>query len=627
MSRTEDLDSLASHEYTDTVFVADGEEHRLNLVGPVLDRHIASLPPLESISFGLNSTQIVCNFSASKETLTSVSFSEYNTLSDGAFSGFEALESVNGLTMALPPFAFANCKSLAADSISIGQSEIFDGLFSGCESISSIEVESATKIGNGCFNGMLSLTSVSLPSTLETIGEDFLNGCSALSSVFIPSSVEAIGANSFAELSALSSITFEGKTMDEVSSMESYYWGVQDGVTFVCEDGNIVVSATEGDVTTQQKRKAKRRKVKKEGDEPVLPYIFANLTTNIVHPAGDGYTLEQMSIAFLNENNGISVRERAWQEGQDYGRPIYEISKSGDEYSVDVSPIESACPYEDEGMYKFAPIVESSVTDSIQMSRLWAPNKRLVSGPISHQVALKMYTPSEILLKLAEDVAEPDKIYGVCSASGEWHEKWTYGDAILSFTNVLAPSAITFTRTSPLFPSATNITYESDIYGIVLTFPRNNPSKRIFAQNLPVYRYTMDTEKSGTMERGPLTLFTAGSGRLESLAEYFEEQNELTQYMERVSTSAFNTATSAYATATSAYNMAQTVITSATNTAISAADTATQSLALITDAQEVVVSASNTATSAYDIAMSAYALSGVLQQIVDYLKEINGEEE
>ena len=299
------------------------------------------------------------------------------------------------------------------------------------------------------------------------------------------------------------------------------------------------------------------------------------------------------------------------------------------------------------------------------MSRLWAPNKRFVSGPISHQVALKMYTPSEILLKLAEDVAEPDKIYGVCSASGKWWERWTYGDVVLPFTNVLAPSAITFTRTSPLFPSATTITYESDIHGIVMTFPRNNPSKQITVQNLPVYRYTMDTEKSGTMESGPLMPFTAGSGRLESLAEYFEEQNELTQYMERVTTSAFNTATSAYATATSAYETAlsardllvdaQTVIASATNTAISAANTATESLVLITNAQGVVTSATETATnafdlitdaqsvvasagdtatsaydiatSAYDIATSAYALSGVLQQIVDYLKEINGEGE
>jgi methyl-accepting chemotaxis protein len=123
-----------------------------------------------------------------------------------------------------------------------------------------------------------------------------------------------------------------------------------------------------------------------------------------------------------------------------------------------------------------------------------------------------------------------------------------------------------------------------------------------------VYQYTQDPEKIGTYEILPEVIdFYAGTGDLESLGQYLDEHNELTRYMYEVATSAQRVATSAYSVAVSAY------------------DTATEARNLIVQAQGVVASASNTATSAYNIAMSAYALSGVLQEVADYLRDINGE--
>ena len=147
-----------------------------------------------------------------------------------------------------------------------------------------------------------------------------------------------------------------------------------------------------------------------------------------------------------------------------------------------------------------------------------------------------------------------------------------------------------------------------------IDFARNDQqTKRIGCGFAPVYQFTQDPEKIGTYAESPgMMYFYAGTGDLESLGQYLDEHNELTRYMYEVATSAQRVATSAYSVAVSAYD-----------TATEARNLLLQSQGVVASASNTATSAYNTATSAYDIAMSAYALSGVLQEVADYLRDIN----
>ena len=90
------------------------------------------------------------------------------------------------------------------------------GAFSGCSSLSSIELpDSVTSIGASAFKDCSSLSSIKIPASVTSIGEGAFNGCSSLSSIELPDSVTSIGASAFKDCSSLSSI----KLPDSVTSI------------------------------------------------------------------------------------------------------------------------------------------------------------------------------------------------------------------------------------------------------------------------------------------------------------------------------------------------------------------------------------------------------------------------
>ena len=80
--------------------------------------------------------------------------------------------------------------------------------FNGCSSLTSVTIpNSVTSIGDGAFV-YSGLTSVTIGNSVTSIGQSAFEGCSRLTSVTIPNSVTSIGSGAFCLCEALTSVTF-----------------------------------------------------------------------------------------------------------------------------------------------------------------------------------------------------------------------------------------------------------------------------------------------------------------------------------------------------------------------------------------------------------------------------------
>ena len=70
-------------------------------------------------------------------------------------------------------------------------------------------------MGDFAFIDCSSLTSITIPNSVTSIGYRVFEGCESLTSIAIPNSVTSIGRYAFPDCSALTSITFEGSTPPE----------------------------------------------------------------------------------------------------------------------------------------------------------------------------------------------------------------------------------------------------------------------------------------------------------------------------------------------------------------------------------------------------------------------------
>ena len=103
--------------------------------------------------------------------------------------------------------AFYYCSSLT--SVTIPNSVTSIGwAFYGCSGLTSVTIpNSVTSIGESAFYRCSGLTSVTIPNSVTSIGREAFYGCSGLTSVTIPNSVTSIGYWAFNGCSSLTSVT------------------------------------------------------------------------------------------------------------------------------------------------------------------------------------------------------------------------------------------------------------------------------------------------------------------------------------------------------------------------------------------------------------------------------------
>lgn len=138
----------------------------------------------------------------------------------------------------------ANSEIFGAYDIVAGTRVIVDYAFAYCSSLTSVTIPSSvTSIGEGVFNNCSSLTSVTIPTTITSIGSGAFLGCTSLASAIIPNCVTSIGDNAFYYCSSLTSVTIPesvtsigGNAFYGCSSLTTVYWDAVNCSDFYCSD-------------------------------------------------------------------------------------------------------------------------------------------------------------------------------------------------------------------------------------------------------------------------------------------------------------------------------------------------------------------------------------------------------
>jgi hypothetical protein len=112
------------------------------------------------------------------------------TIGESAFSHCESLTSITipDSVTAIGDWAFSGCTGLTSVTLPAGITSIGDGAFY-CTGLTSITIpDSVTAIGNGAFSYCSGLTSVTLPAGVTAIGNSVFWGCESLTSITVDSS-------------------------------------------------------------------------------------------------------------------------------------------------------------------------------------------------------------------------------------------------------------------------------------------------------------------------------------------------------------------------------------------------------------------------------------------------------
>lgn len=148
--------------------------------------------------------------------------------------------------------AFSGCTALTSLTIPGSVTSIGDDAFSGCIALTSLTIPgSVMNIGGLAFSGCRALTSLTIPGSVMNIGIMAFSSCSALTSLTIPGSVKNIGRNAFYGCPATCEIIF-AKPMVDVTTRADYPWGIPDGATIHCTDGDLSVASSLSSLSTGQ---------------------------------------------------------------------------------------------------------------------------------------------------------------------------------------------------------------------------------------------------------------------------------------------------------------------------------------------------------------------------------------
>jgi len=135
-----------------------------------------------------------------------------------------------GYLSSSPVFGYPN-SSVTSITIPNSVTSIGSSAFYGCFSLTSVTIpNSVTSIGSYAFYACTSLTSITIPNSVTSIGEYAFSGCSSLTSMNIPNSVISIGSYAFSGCIGLTSMNIPN-SVTSIGSYAFYYCSSLTSVT------------------------------------------------------------------------------------------------------------------------------------------------------------------------------------------------------------------------------------------------------------------------------------------------------------------------------------------------------------------------------------------------------------
>jgi hypothetical protein len=172
-----------------------------------------------------------------------------------AGQAFEGCNTNEELKITLPdglisigPSGFSGC-SLQSIALPSTLQELGDHAFAGCALLANAVIPNTIPIPNipDClFDGCASLTGVTIPESVTSIGTCAFSGCSALTSISIPKSVTSIGFRAFSGCASITSVVIP----DGVTDLEYAFSGCVSLTSVVIPDSVTKISGTFGGCTS-----------------------------------------------------------------------------------------------------------------------------------------------------------------------------------------------------------------------------------------------------------------------------------------------------------------------------------------------------------------------------------------
>ncbi len=201
-------------------------------------------------------------------SLKEINLGGTETIGEKAFYNCENLKTVNFGTeiVTIGDKAFYKCAALEAVELPASVMEIGNYAFYRCEGLKTVDLGHPESIGSFAFYGDISLTTFIIPDSVFSIGKQAFRNCKALTSVAIPSSIQTVEQHVFYGCSELTIYANFSKVPE---GWHKYWNSSYRPVVYGCtlsEDNSYVLSVDKGHI--------------------------ANLTskTNISDPVREGYT-------------------------------------------------------------------------------------------------------------------------------------------------------------------------------------------------------------------------------------------------------------------------------------------------------------------------------------------------
>ena len=187
---------------------------------------------ITSFVFGDSVQYIPAFLCSGMKNLTSITISNSVTsIGIGVFENCTGLTKINytgdikgwlNIEMKCSPILYA--KEMYINDILLTDLVIPEGItiissnFRGCKSLTSVTIpNSVTSIGDCAFSDCIGLTSIAIPNSVTSIGNYAFSGCTGLTSITIPNSITSIGGSAFKECNNLTTIVWNAKKCNDFS--------------------------------------------------------------------------------------------------------------------------------------------------------------------------------------------------------------------------------------------------------------------------------------------------------------------------------------------------------------------------------------------------------------------------